>query len=225
MAKIVEEPKAGVPAFMATFADLTTLLLVFFILLNVYARERQAGLITSMSGSFAAALQSTYGLGGLMSGSMYMEEHEGARQKYLHHDKEPGPAATSERTGDEVELGTSSAEKLDATEQVDLGAPFTFAHASDALPRAGAVFLDGLARDVARGEFVIELRASASFRESMMPMELAARRIEAVVRYLRAVGVVAVVEPRATVSDYRGEVVHGREASYRGVSIKLTRKR
>ncbi len=51
--EVKEEPKQGVPAFMATFADLMTLLLVFFILLNVYAKQRQFGLLDAMSGSFS----------------------------------------------------------------------------------------------------------------------------------------------------------------------------
>ncbi len=197
--KFKEEPKPGVPAFMATFADLMTLLLVFFILLNVYAQERQTGLLEAMSGSMANALYPVSGKGGLLEGSDYVDRQKRPRAHFAKQEK-LRKEAVEERTGDEVELRKSRAENLEATSEVELAGTFRFRHGSPAITREGYDFLDGLARSLEGGRFILEVEAAATFGESMMPMELAASRIQKVLGALRALGVEAEIRPKASVA-------------------------
>ncbi len=194
-----EEPKQGVPAFMATFADLMTLLLVFFILLNVYAQERQYGLLEAMSGSMAAAFYKDVGKGGLLQGAKYIDQEAKPRPHYAKQE-DTDEETTEERTGDEIELMKSKVENLEATSSVELAGTFRFPHGSAEVPPDGVLFLEELVRSLEGGKFVLELGAAASFAESMQPMELAARRIQAVLKLLRRAGITAVVRPTATVA-------------------------
>ncbi|MFQ5504313.1 MAG: flagellar motor protein MotB [Planctomycetota bacterium] len=219
-----EEGKPGVPAFMATFADLMTLLLVFFILLNVYAREKQAGLMEAMSGSFAQAFHGYLGLGGLNHSSRYINEQNAARSTFAHHDLEDEEKARQQRTGVEVELRDSRIDQLENAEVVELAPSFAFPHGSAELPRKGRQFLDELARDLSRGNFVLHVQASAGFVETLTPMELACRRTQSVLRYLRKVGSSAVVEPEASVMRSMGAGKQA-EATYRGLKIRIVRER
>ncbi|MCA8969068.1 MAG: flagellar motor protein MotB [Planctomycetes bacterium] len=220
MVKPPEEQKAGVPAYMATFADLMTLLLVFFILLNVYAREKQYGLLTAASGSFAMAFVDTLGLGGVLSGSKTIEERAAAEHRYQHHDKE-GPRDRSRR-GDEIELNNSKAERLEAMEESTIEAPFVFAHGSSSIPQEGLQWLEQIARDLSRGRFSVVVEARAAFLESMTPMELACVRGSALLDWLRKVGVRADLEIRAKVVRAKERGTDG--PVHRGVAIRIIRR-
>jgi hypothetical protein len=222
MKKFEEEPKPGIPAFMTTFADLMTLLLVFFILLNVYAQEKQAGLIAAASGSFARALRTNLGLGGLLGGSQYLDVRQHARPRWGARE-EGGEPVTETRRGDEIDLRKEITARLEATEEVSMAASFTFAHADAELPPEGRHYLDALARSLQGGDFVLELQARASFHESLRPMELACRRITAITGYLRKIGVAAVIEPQAAVVSGTGAV--DGPASYRGLELRIVRRR
>lgn len=222
MVKAKEEKPAGVPAYMATFADLMTLLLVFFILLNVYAKEKQYGLLSAASGSFEQAFVDTLGLGGVFKGSRYQEERAAAMHTHRHRDEGEGPNSTKLRKGDEIELGKSEAEKLQPMEEATLEAPFVFAHGSPNLPPSGQGWLDQVARDLGNGRFTVVVEARAAFVETMTPMELACERGSALLGWLRAVGVRADLEIRARVLKAGGR---GRDKPvHRGVSIRIIRK-
>jgi len=65
MADFVEEPKAGVPAWMVSFGDMMTLILTLFILLVSLSKEQQEGLMARGIGSFIVATRS-FGLDGLL---------------------------------------------------------------------------------------------------------------------------------------------------------------
>lgn len=221
MGKRKEEKPAGVPAYMATFADLMTLLLVFFILLNVYAKEKQYGLLTAASGSFQKAFVDTLGLGGLLSGSREMEEFKAAKHTHQQSDKGEGPDAKTLRKGDELEIGKSAAESLSPKEEVTIEAPFAFAHGSSRLPRAGQSWLDEVARDLSNGRFTVVIEARAAFLESMTPMELACQRGKVLLDWLRQVGVRADLELRARVLRAAERGVDG--PVHRGVLIRIIR--
>lgn len=49
--------KPKVPAYLVSFSDMMTILLTFFILLNTYASEKQAGFISDAIGSFRLAIE------------------------------------------------------------------------------------------------------------------------------------------------------------------------
>ncbi len=221
MVKIEEEEPAGVPAFMATFADLMTLLLVFFILLNVYAKEKQHGLLSAASGAFSAAIGQRLGAGGLINRSQYLQQNQYTRRTFRHDDGS-GASARDLRSGDEVEIGRNQTEKLEATDQIELAAPFRFGHGEARLNAKGRKFFDELSRDLRDGNFIVELHASAGFHEAMMPMELAAERIRRMTDYLRRVGVTAELEMHASVAS-RGAGSESGAAG--GVVIRVTRRR
>ena len=65
--KTFESTKRPVPAYMATFADMMTLMLTFFILLVAFAQQQRAELIAAGTGSFIQAID-TLGLPGLLPG-------------------------------------------------------------------------------------------------------------------------------------------------------------
>ncbi|HHI79561.1 MAG TPA: hypothetical protein ENK02_06240 [Planctomycetes bacterium] len=219
--EVKEEKKAGVPAYMATFADLMTLLLVFFILLNVYAQQQQAGLLEAMRGSMANAIYSTVGNGGLLEGSKYLAKNNAPRPQYLKQDKTPGELTEEERTGDEVELHKSRSEKLEATEEIEMTAPFVFAHHSAEIPQKGLAYLDELSRSLNGGDFTVEFRTYASFIESMIPLDLAAQRCQNVLRFLREVGCTAELRPSAGVLRAK----QAKNGAWRTLSIRVIRKR
>jgi len=62
--------KQGAPEWMVSFSDLNTLLLTFFILLLVFAEEKEAGLKDNGLGLVQEAFSST-GMGGLYSGRTF----------------------------------------------------------------------------------------------------------------------------------------------------------
>ncbi len=219
--EVKEEKKAGVPAYMATFADLMTLLLVFFILLNVYANQQQAGLLEAMRGSMANAIYSTVGMGGLLDGSNYINKNNAPRPHYVKQDKTPGELSEEERTGDEVELHQSKSEKLEATEEIEMTAPFVFAHHSAEIPQEGLAYLDELARSLNGGDFTVEFRTYASFIESMTPLDLASQRCQNILKFLREVGCNAELRPSAGVLRAK----RTKNGSWRSVSIRIVRKR
>ncbi|HMQ21031.1 MAG TPA: flagellar motor protein MotB [Planctomycetota bacterium] len=220
MVEAPKEQKAGVPAYMATFADLMTLLLVFFILLNVYSREKQYGLLTAATGSLAEAFVDTLGLGGLLSGSKTIEERAAPEHRYAHRDDE-GPLDPSRR-GDEIELKDSKLDAPRAMEESTIEAPFVFAHGSTSVPPEGLRWLEQIARDFSRGRFAVVVEARAAFIETMTPMELACTRGSVLLDWLRKLGVRSELEIRARVLVGRDRGSDG--AVHRGVAIRIIRR-
>ena len=226
MVKIKEEPKKGAPAFMATFADLMTLLLVFFILLNVYAREKQHGLLASMSGAFSSAFHSKLGQGGLLDGSEAVHEEEAPRTDFRFTEDGKEDETRHRRSGTEVEMKRSKAEALKAQREREIGSIFSFPHGSDEIPPRGRKYLDRKVRELdSRRSLMVSILTKASFNESITPMELAYRRARAIIRYMKAVGLDAIVEPRASVVETKNPGTVGRDATYRSVELKVTESR
>ena len=217
-----EEKKAGVPAYMATFADLMTLLLVFFILLNVYAKEKQHGLIAAASGSFQQALQDTLGMGGLLDGSREIELRNHATHKHHRHDAE-GKKTDETLRGDEVELGKSELEEIKPTESLEYASPVVFGHGKSELPDGASAWLDKLARDLRGGPFVIQIMTHASFVEAIQPMELACDRAAKVADYLRQIGLRVPLDIRAGV--VKNDARNAQQAPHRALSIRIERSR
>jgi len=226
MAKLPkDEPKAGVPAFMATFADLMTLLLVFFILLNVYANERQYGLLSAMTGSISAAFFDKEGEGGLLDGSASPIERDHARADFKHWEDGEGPEAKQRRTGEEVGMGRSSAERYTGEEELEISSAFSFAHGSAELTRESRKYLDGFARKYSSPEMTVKIVSRSAFTENFQPMELSFRRLKAMLGYLEAVGMTARLIPVGVVASRPGPVRRTGNAIYRSVSIKVVRRR
>ena len=226
MAKLPkEEPKAGVPAFMATFADLMTLLLVFFILLNVYANERQYGLLSAMTGSISAAFFDNEGEGGLLEGSASPLERDHARADFKLREEGEGPEAEERRTGEEVEMGRSSAERYAVVEELEIASAFSFAHGSDELTREARKYLDGFARKYTSPGLTVKIVSKSAFTENFQPMELSYRRLKAMLDYLQAVGMSARLIPVGEVVSRPGPVRRSGNAIYRSVGIKVVRRR
>lgn len=222
MVKKKEEKPPGVPAYMATFADLMTLLLVFFILLNVYAKEKQYGLLSAASGSFEAAILDTLGMGGLLSVSR--EPVELAAAKHRHHQSDPkdSPASPVERKGDELDVGSAGVEELDGVDSLDLVAPFVFPHGKSDMPKKGADWLGRLARDLSSGRFTIVISTRAAFLETLTPMELACERGARLLEWMRDLGIRATLEVRARVVI--PEVNDRAAKRHRQVAIRIIRK-
>lgn len=222
MVKKKEEKPPGVPAYMATFADLMTLLLVFFILLNVYAKEKQYGLLSAASGSFEAAILDTLGLGGLLSGSRTPVELAAAKHRHHQSDPEDSEASPVDRKGDEVDIGQAGVENLDALDSLDLIAPFVFAHGQSDMPREATAWLGKLARDLSGARFTVVVVTRAAFLETLTPMELACDRGSRLLEWLRELGVQADLEIRARVVKPEA---HDRAAkAHRQVAIRIIRK-
>ncbi len=226
MAKLPkDEPKAGVPAFMATFADLMTLLLVFFILLNVYANERQYGLLSAMTGSISAAFFDKEGEGGLLSGSESPIEREHTRADFKFREDGEGPEAKERRTGEEVEMGRSSAERYTVEEELQISSAFSFAHGSDRLTREIRKYLDSFARKYGSPQITVKIVCMSAFTENFQPMELSYRRLERIMGYLHAVGLTSRIIPVGEVASKPGPVRRGGNEVYRSVDIKVVRRR
>jgi flagellar motor protein MotB len=225
MVEVKEEPKQGVPAFMATFADLMTLLLVFFILLNVYAQQKQSGLLDAMVGSIQDALLPVEGRGGMQAGHENPEENNFAKPTYQHHDKEDGPEATQERSGDEVELRNSSSGQLGNSRITDSVLPWVFERRSAELPAKGKRYLAQLARKLQRSQsdYTVRLTARSAFIEHMDPLSLAARRMANIERFLRKLGFRQELECSARVLDSKSSSARQGQASYRAVALQLVR--
>ena len=226
MAKLPkEEPKSGVPAFMATFADLMTLLLVFFILLNVYANERQYGLLSAMTGSISAAFFDREGEGGLLEGSPSPIERDFTRADFKLWEDGEGPETRERRTGEEVGMGRSSAEHYTVEEELAISAAFSFDHGSAELTREARRYLDGFARKYSSPDMTVKIVSKSAFTENFQPMELSYRRLKAMMDYLQAVGMTAHLVPVGEVASRPGQIQRGGNAIYRSVDIKVVRRR
>ena len=226
MAKLPkEEPQAGVPAFMATFADLMTLLLVFFILLNVYANERQYGLLSAMTGSISNAFFDRAGEGGLLEGAESPIEREYTRADFKYRDEEDRPESKERRTGEEVEMGRSSAERYTAQEELAISSAFSFPHGSDELTAAARKYLDTFARKYDSPDMTVKIVSRSAFTESFQPMELCYRRLRRILEYLEAVGMSTHLIPVGEVASRPGPPIRGGNAVYRAVDIKIVRRR
>ncbi|MEZ5989497.1 MAG: flagellar motor protein MotB [Planctomycetota bacterium] len=223
--EVHEEPRPGVPAFMATFADLMTLLLVFFILLNVYANEKQHGLLSAMTGSITAAFYSELGEGGLLSGAKEPEERNEPRAEFAFVEEGEGEPAQARRSGEEVELGRSSAAEHTVEQELRIASPFSFAHGSAELGREARRSLDLFARKYGTPDITVRIDVKAGFVESFQPMELGYRRLAAILGYLEAVGVSSELVPTAAVVPAPGGPVHGGDAPYRSVDVTVLRRR
>ena len=217
-----EEKPAGVPAYMATFADLMTLLLVFFILLNVYAKEKQHGLIAAASGSFREALQDSLGMGGLLDGSREIEIRNHPTHKHQRHDAE-GKKTDETLRGDEVELGKAEVENIKPTESLEYASPVVFGHGQSSLPAGAPAWLDKLARDLRGGPFVVQIQTAASFVEAVQPMELACDRAAKVADYLREIGLRVPLDIRAAV--VKNDAAGAQQAPHRALLIRIERDR
>ncbi|PIE24713.1 MAG: hypothetical protein CSA62_02455 [Planctomycetota bacterium] len=233
MVEIKEEPKPGVPAFMATFADLMTLLLVFFILLNVYAHQRQYGLIAAMTGSFRNALLPNPGEGGLQEGFEGVGDRKYMQRLYRQHDDMPGEASRDQLTGSELDMQESKAKDLAKRRETLVLVPWSFAHGSDRLPEAGRKWLDDMARKLSsKGHAFRAVRVAthASFSESIQPLELATNRSRAVMRRFQENGLSQALHVRCSAHVVDGATNRrmlarkGKPASYRGMSIVLVRR-
>lgn len=223
--EIQDEPRPGVPAFMATFADLMTLLLVFFILLNVYANEKQHGLLSAMTGSITAAFYDEMGEGGLLEGAREPTERNEPRAEFAFQEDGDGPEAGSRRSGEEVELGRSTAVEHAVEQELRITSPFSFAHGSAELDEDARRSLDRFARRYGSPDMTVRIDVKASFVESFQPMELGYRRLSAILGYLSAVGVTCELVPSAAVVAAPGGPNRRHDAPYRSVDVTVLRRR
>jgi len=76
------EQKSGAPAYIVSFSDMMTLLLAFFILLQIFASTRDPELFSQGRGSFVRALES-FGMPGILLGREHRTALQGKRPSYF----------------------------------------------------------------------------------------------------------------------------------------------
>ncbi len=183
--------KEGAPGWMVSFSDLNTLLLTFFILLLVFAKQRQYGLIDSGLGSFQKAFVSN-GLNGIFRGRSFPILLKEARAHFKDVER-PGKDQKDRVRGDEVGLG-KDAESWKALEgagkSIDLPLGGSFPAGSAVLPMELRKELARLAGRL-RGEYKLVLAAAAGSGDGkgLRPDRLALKRALAAARELHGMGV------------------------------------
>ncbi len=183
--------KEGAPAWMVSFSDLNTLLLTFFILLLVFAKQRQYGLIDSGLGSFQKAFVSN-GLNGIFRGRTFPILLEDARAHFKDEERQ-GKLLEERDRGDEVGLGKDAEGRRtpgEAGKSIDLPLAGPFPPGSAVLPMALRRELARLAGRL-RGEYRLVLAATAGAGEGreLRPDRLALKRALAAARELHGLGV------------------------------------
>ena len=214
--------KQGAPAWMVSFSDLNTLLLTFFILLIVFAKQKNHELQDRGLGKVKDAFQAR-GLDGIFSGRLFPVILKFPRPR---HKVPPPPSAARagvERRHDEVDLppDVSLAGLGEGRRATPLLPPGIFPRNRARLPRELRRELALLVGRLAPDDLVVvQAAASASERD---PWRLAGRRAEAVRR--------ALVELELASSRIRcaGRVAAGGEGdrdnpTHRAVSITLLRR-
>jgi len=183
--------KEGAPAWMVSFSDLNTLLLTFFILLLVFAKQRQYGLIDSGLGSFQKAFVSN-GLNGIFKGRTFPILVKEARAHFKDEARQ-GEVRKDRIRGDEVGLGKNArARKAGPGAGVSIDLPV-----GGAFPQGSAVLPLSLKKELARlaarlrGEYrlVLSARAGADEGGRTRPDRLALKRALAAARELHGLGV------------------------------------
>jgi len=183
--------KEGAPAWMVSFSDLNTLLLTFFILLLVFAKQRQYGLIDAGLGSFQKAFVSN-GLNGIFRGRKFPILLGEARAHFKDEVRE-GEARKDRIRGDEVGLG----ENVEAqgagggkSRAIPLPVGGVFPQGSSLLPLSMKKELARLAGSL-RGNYKLVLHGRAARGEAgdVRADRLALRRALAAARELHGLGV------------------------------------
>ncbi len=183
--------KEGAPGWMVSFSDLNTLLLTFFILLLVFAKQRQYGLVDSGLGSFQKAFVSN-GLNGIFRGRTFPILLEEARAHFKD-EKRPGKPVKDRARGDEIALGKDAEGKKalgGAGTSIDLPLGGAFPGGSAVLPLSLRKELARLAGRL-RGEYKLILAGTAGTKEGggLRPDRLALARALAAARELHGLGV------------------------------------
>ncbi len=183
--------KEGAPAWMVSFSDLNTLLLTFFILLLVFAKQRQYGLVDSGLGSFQKAFVSN-GLNGIFRGRTFPILLKEARAHFKDEERQ-GKIQKDRVRGDEVGLGRDAeGEKTlgGAGKSIDLPMGGAFPPGSAVLPMELRKELARLAGRL-RGEYRLLLEGTAGSGEGKDTRadRLALKRALAAARMLHGLGV------------------------------------
>ena len=183
--------KEGAPSWMVSFSDLNTLLLTFFILLLVFAKQRQYGLIDSGLGSFQKAFVSN-GLNGIFRGRRF-PILVGVARSHFKDEKRDGEPLKGRVRGDEVSLGKDVEAGKTAGgsgKSIDLPVGGAFLPGSAVLPLSLRKELARLAGRLRGGyRLVLAGTAGSGERSRTRPDRLAMKRALAAARELHGLGV------------------------------------
>jgi len=196
--KKAEEQPAGPPAYIMTFSDMMTLLLAFFILLQIFSTRRDPELFARGKGSFMRAIE-TFGLDGLLVGDPHRLRLKASRPTYRVEGPQEGEKvdrvtdAEAERIAEMIDKLRESFKMnpiIDKSNKPLLFAtPVRFAPGKSKLSRRDRTHLDALWRDIASsasgGRFEIDIRGYAQeTKHSMKRYSLATARAAAAEEYL-----------------------------------------
>lgn len=196
--KNAEEVPDGPPAYIVSFSDMMTLLLAFFILLQIFSTRQDPELFAQGQGSFMRAIE-TFGLPGLLLGDEYSVRLKANRAAYPVDGPEEGEKV-KRVTDAEAERIAEMIDKLRESFMMNpiidnpnkpllFATSVRFAAENSQLDARSTEHLDAMWRDITAsalgGRFEIEIRGYA--QEVKVPIKrysLAAARAVAVEEYL-----------------------------------------
>lgn len=216
--------KKGAPSWMVSFSDLNTLLLTFFILLIVFAREKKHGLEEVGLGSMVRDAFTANGINGIFKGRLSPTRANFSRPLHMVPEQQ-GKPVSGRQIGDRIALpgslrleGGSPAE----VRSLPLRRGGSFALREARLGLEARMELSSLAAQLAGKQFTLLVQASAGAEESDAPERLAGRRALAAAAFLARQGVPPGRIVVGGVVDRSGTEASGSGAS-RSMSITVIR--
>ena len=196
-----EDDGPGVPTWIVSFSDMITLLLSFFVLLQVFAHDRDPGLFFVGQGSFRRAIK---GLG--IPDWLYGKENKPRRQYVkAEHSMDEDKDKQARRNvldaeDDKIRRAFDSLKKMWTVQAADrrqepvavVATPIRFGRSSASLDRRAKEFLTGFARSLAQnvdpsGVEVYLIGLAAEERDPKRQWMLSAQRAAAAEEFVREI--------------------------------------